>query len=138
LEAFFNAMNAFDAFINRGKTYRFDWFSVREDFMGLKTLDDEGQPAEYIDPVTGETHDAIGMFRAILARSVRPVQGGQQIVVEFNTVRQIPGGFFFVGPTFNLDGSVDGPKAAFSTKSTTCKSGCPATIPSDAPNSPAT
>ena len=107
LEAFYNAMNAFDATINRGKTYRFDWFSVREDFMGLKTFDDEGQPAEYIDTVTGESHDAIGMFRAILARSVRAVQGGEQIVVEFNTVRQIPGGFFFVGPTFNLDGSVD-------------------------------
>ncbi len=109
LEAFFNAMNAFDALINRGKTYRFDWFSVREDFMGLKMLDDEGQTAEYIDPVTGETHDAIGMFRAILARSVRPVQGGQEIVIEFNTVRQIPGGFFFVGPTFNLDGTVASP-----------------------------
>lgn len=107
LESFFDAMNAFDASINRGKTYRWDWFSVREDFMGLKTLDDEGQPAEYIDPVTGETHDAIGMFRAILERSLRQVQGGEQIEVEFNTVRQTPGGFFFVGPTFNLDGSVD-------------------------------
>jgi hypothetical protein len=27
-------------------------------------------------------------------------------VLEFNTVRQIPGGFFFVGATFDLDGNV--------------------------------
>lgn len=109
LEAFFNAMTTFDAFINRGKTFRYDWFSVREDFMGLKEFDDAGEPAEYIDPITGETHDAFGMFRAILQRSVRPVQGGEEIAIEFNTVRQIPGGFFFVGPTFNLDGSVASP-----------------------------
>lgn len=37
-------MTAFDALINRGKTSRFDWFSVREDLMGLKTLPTRRHP----------------------------------------------------------------------------------------------
>lgn len=106
LEDFYAAMVDFDALINRGKTLRYDWFSVRKDFMGLYDTDDLGNPAEYVDPVTGEIHDAIGMFRVMLDRKTRHVGGGSEIVLDFNTVRQIPGGFFFVGPTFNLDGSI--------------------------------
>jgi hypothetical protein len=106
LVSFYDAMLAFDTLINRGKTLRFDWFSVREDFMGLKLLDDLGNPAVYNDPQTGQALDAISMFRTNLLRRTRSFQGGQEIVIEFNTVRQIPGGFFFVGPTFDLNGNV--------------------------------
>jgi hypothetical protein len=106
LDAFFDAMLAFDGLINRGKTYRFDWFSVREDFMGLKQTNELGQLAMYTDPQTGRSLDAISLFRTNLLRTLRAVQGGQEIVLEFNTVRQIPGGFFFVGPTFDLNGNV--------------------------------
>ncbi len=106
LEAFYDAMLAFDALINRGKTYRFDWFSVRDDFMGLKQTNELGQLAMYTDPQTGRSLDAISLFRTNLLRTLRTVQGGQEIALEFNTVRQIPGGFFFVGPTFDLAGNV--------------------------------
>ncbi len=106
LEDFYLAMRDFDLTINRGKTYRFDWFSVREDFMGLHETNSAGQIAMYSDPQTGLELDAIAMFRTNLLRSMELFQGGAQVVLNFNTVRQIPGGFFFLGPTFDLDGKV--------------------------------
>ena len=106
LHAFFDAMDGLDGEINRGKTYRFDWFSVRNDFMGLKPTNDLGQLAMYTDPVTGRSLDALSLFRTNLLRNLRFFQGGHDVVLEFNTVRQTPGQFFFVGPTFDLNGDV--------------------------------
>ena len=37
---------------------------------------------------------------------MRPLINAEEIVIEFSTLRQIPGGFFFLGPTFDLDGQV--------------------------------
>ena len=106
LEDFYLALLAFDGTINRGKTFRFDWFSVREDFMHLKPLDASGQPATYIDAATGQTLDAVSMFRTNLLRRLFTAGNNQWIDLEFSTVRQIPGGFFFAGPTFDDAGNV--------------------------------
>lgn len=106
LDAFYDAMVMLDSDINRAKTLRFDWFSVRDDFMGLKRTNDLGQLAMYTDPATGRSLDALSLFRTNLLRNLRFFQGGHDVVLEFNTVRQTPGQFFFVGPTFDLDGYV--------------------------------
>jgi len=101
LQAFYVAMVEFNRPINRGRFYSFDWFSVRDDFMKLPP---SGGP--YIDPVTGMEMDGISLFRTNLLRRLQTFQGGSQVVIEFSTVRQIPGGFFFVGPTFDNGGAL--------------------------------
>jgi len=103
LLAFYQAMNSFDFFANRGSAPRQDVFSVREHFLGYRTLDDQGQPAVYVDPITGLSLDAVGAFRTNLLR--RPITQGQ-IQIEFSTARQLPNRPFFAGPVFNEDGSV--------------------------------
>jgi hypothetical protein len=103
LLAFYQAMNSFDFFANRGSAPRQDVFSVREHFLGFRTLDDQGQPAVYLDPITGLSLDAVSAFRTNLLR--RPLQQGQ-IQIDFSTVRQLPNRPFFAGPVFNEDGSV--------------------------------
>ena len=77
--------------------------------MGLKPLDDQGHPAAYLDPATGRSLDAISHFRTNLLRSVETISGGSQIVLRFDTVRQLPGSTFFVGPSFSLDGNLISP-----------------------------
>jgi hypothetical protein len=76
---------------------RFDWFSVRKDFFGFA----DGR--EYEDPITGRMLDPISAFRTNLLRRLVPTGNGQDCVIEFDTVRQIPGGFFFVGPVFTAN-----------------------------------
>lgn len=83
----------------------YDWFSVREDFFGYRKFDDGGQPATYFDAETGETVDAVEMFRRRLKRDFLDTQG--QVRLEFSTLRQLPGGTFFRGARFLPDGSVD-------------------------------
>ena len=107
LADFFDALVELDARINRGSVDRFDWFSVRRDFMNLKDLDDQGLPAVYTDPVTGLELDALSMFRTNLLRRLDGSGNNQWFDLEFSTVRQIPGGFFFVGPIFNESGGVE-------------------------------
>ncbi len=89
--------------LNRIPAKYWDWFSMRRDFMGLR------DGVQYVCPETGESLDAIGMFRAILEKKKVHLQDSVEIELEFNTVRQIPGGSFFLGPTFDSAGNVHRP-----------------------------
>jgi hypothetical protein len=88
---------------------RFDWFSVRDHFLGYKRSNELGEPASYIDPVTRQTHDAIGAFRLHLSRLVT----NGWLELDFNTVREIENKSFFRGPTYRADGSVDPTKPGY-------------------------
>jgi hypothetical protein len=105
LENMYNAMKSFDdleVMSALGNT-RFDWFSVRDDFLGYAPTNDLGQENFYVDPVTGQTNDGIAEFRLYLSRQVT----NGSIVLNLNTVRQIVNETFFTGPTYLPDGSVD-------------------------------
>ncbi len=78
------------------------WFSVRDDFFGYKYLVD-GQVKLYEDPDTGELVDGIEAFRRELTR--RMDEDGY-ITLDFSTVREIPGGNFFLGPRYNASGAL--------------------------------
>jgi hypothetical protein len=82
----------------------YDWFSIREDFMGFRSLNDDGQPATYQDPVTGDIVGAVEMFRRTLHRQT---DAGGTVRLRFNTVRELPGGTFFRGPRFLPNGQLD-------------------------------
>jgi hypothetical protein len=102
---FYNAMVEFDALFQGPSVSddRFDWFSVRDDFLGYRRFDTNGAPLTYVDPATGESVDATQAFR----RHLRRLQDDQgQIHLEFSTLRQIPGGSFFRGPRFLANGQV--------------------------------
>jgi hypothetical protein len=98
LELFYRAMANFDLLINRARTPEFDGFSVREDFFGYSLTNHAGETLFHADPQTGEPVTAIEAFRSRL-RQLQNAQG--DIRIEFNTVRQVPGGTFFVGPRFS-------------------------------------
>ena len=102
LQDFYYALVEEDArlTLNRIPDDYWDWFSMRRDFMGLR--DD----VNYVCPETGESLGAIGMFRAILETKKVYLEDGVEIELEFNTVRQVPGGSFFLGPTFDSAGNV--------------------------------
>lgn len=88
---------------------RFDWFSVRDQFLGYTRSNDLGQAATYVDPVTGQTNDALGAFRLYLSRLVT----NGWIELDFNTVREIENKSFFRGPTYFADGTVDPSKPGY-------------------------
>jgi hypothetical protein len=88
----------------RRKDDYYDWFSVREDFLGFRRVNDQGEPLFYHDPETGGRIDAITAFRRYLERHQDSLG---QIRIEFSTVRQLPGGTFFRGARFLADGGVD-------------------------------
>ncbi len=105
LEDLFLAMNDYDLQI-QGSLVRddyFDWFSVREDFLGYQRFDELGQPLLYSDVETGERIDALEAFRRHLAR-LQDSQGN--IYLDFSTVREIPGGTFFRGPRYDSAGNL--------------------------------
>jgi hypothetical protein len=105
LEDMYNAMKQFDDLevMSALGNPRFDWFSVRDDFLGYAPTNDLGQENFYVDPVTGQTNDGIDEFRLYLSRQVT----NGSIVLNLNTVRQIANETFFTGPTYLSDGSVD-------------------------------
>jgi hypothetical protein len=111
LWAMFTAMQDFDDAQTMSATSddRFDWFSVREQFLGYMRSNDLGQAASYLDPVTGQTNDALGAFRLHLSRLVT----NGWIELDFNTVREIENKSFFRGPTYLADGSVDATKPGY-------------------------
>jgi hypothetical protein len=88
---------------------RFDWFSVREQFLGYTRSNELGQVVYYVDPVTGQTNDALGAFRLHLSRLVT----NNWIELDFNTVREIENKSFFRGPTYYPSGSVDPTKPGY-------------------------
>jgi hypothetical protein len=100
LEDMWRAMDAYEQLIAGTVIVganRFDWFSVRKDFLGFQ----DGRL--YDDPVTGLQLDPISAFRTNLLRRLVTVGNGRECIIEFDTVRQIPGGFFFVGPIFTTN-----------------------------------
>jgi hypothetical protein len=100
LEDLWRAMDSYEQLIAGTVmvgTNRFDWFSVRKDFLGYH----DGR--QYEDLLTGQMLDPISAFRTNLLRRLVTVSGGQECVIDFDTVRQIPGGFFFVGPVFTTN-----------------------------------
>jgi len=104
LEGFYNAMVSFNSLVQLPSDDYFDWFSVREDFFGYKMYDESGTNlAYYPDPLNpgGPTNlTAVQAFRQRL-RGLTNALGN--IVLEFSTVREIPGGTFFRGPRFSSD-----------------------------------
>ena len=111
LQAMYAAMKDFDdgRAMSTTSDDRFDWFSVREQFLGYTRTNSLGQTAYYVDPVTGQTNDALGAFRLCLSRTVT----NGWIELDFNTVREIENKSFFRGPTYYPDGSVDPGKKGY-------------------------
>jgi len=73
-------------------------FSIREDFLEYRRMDENGDPASYPDPMTGEDVDAITAFRSHLRqKSVND----QEVILEFNTVRSNFGDTFFSNRRWN-------------------------------------
>jgi hypothetical protein len=103
LEQMYQAMDSFESQIQLPKDDYFDWFSVRTDFLGYRRTNDLGQTLFYTDPVTGATVDALTAFRSRLSQ-LQDAQGN--IVLNFSTVTEIPGGTFFRGARFNAQGQI--------------------------------
>ena len=103
LELFYGAMEAYDDQIQLPTDDYFDWFSVREDFFGFTASDSAGNALQYVDVDTGETVDALEAFRRRL-RALMDAQGNVRL--PFSTVREIPGGSFFLGPRFTAAGQI--------------------------------
>ncbi len=93
LRHMYDAMKSFDdeKVLSSRQDDRFDWFSVREDFLGYRRFGANGQPLFYVDPMTGETNvDAITMFRRDLTRRLTT----NVIALAFSTVRRNHNTFF--------------------------------------------
>lgn len=77
---------------------RWDWLSLREDVLGYRQYGNNGELLSYLDPATGETVDALTMFRRYLERhqDARGVIG-----LDFSTVLQNHN-TFFRGPSTEL------------------------------------
>ncbi|MCH6257653.1 FG-GAP repeat protein [Puniceicoccaceae bacterium K14] len=105
LQSLYNAMSVYNELFESTtiEDDRYDWFSVKEDFMGLREIDTDGQAASYENPDTGEFESATEAFQRRL-NELTDENG--RIRIRFSTVRQIPGGTFFLGPRFNNDGSL--------------------------------
>jgi len=105
LEDMYNAMKLFDDLnvMSSSSDDRFDWFSVRDQFLGYAPSNSLGQPNFYVDPVTGQTNSGIGAFQIYLSRQVT----NGWLELDLNTVRQIVNKSFFSGPTYLPNGNVD-------------------------------
>lgn len=66
-------------------------FSVRDDFLGYNRLDENNNPAEYPDPLTGEMLGALEAFQNYLTKQTTD----SKIYLEFDTVRTNSGDTFF-------------------------------------------
>lgn len=116
LQAMVVAMDDFNALLDGTlvKDDYFDWFSVREDFFGYELVCSGENPpfnyCDYDDPTTGEpipfnpaNPPAMVAFRRYLEQ-VMDEDGN--IILDFSTVREIPGGTFFRGPRFSAGGTL--------------------------------
>lgn len=100
LKAMYLEMKAFDDASSLYTTLddRWDWLSLREDLLGYRQFGNQGETLTYVDPVTGESVDAITLFRRHLLRQ----QDAEGVVnLEFDTVRQNHN-TFFRGPSKEL------------------------------------
>jgi len=79
----------------------YDWFSVREDFLGYR-MEEDGEPERlYPDPDGGPVPvNAITAFQ----RRLKQIRSNSNLIrLPFSTVRQNPGGTFFRGPKYLED-----------------------------------
>lgn len=98
---FYNAMVSFNSLVQLPRDDYFDWFSVREDFLGYVDLDESGAPLFYADPTQLDappTLRAKEAFRRYL-RSRMDAIGNIRLV--FSTRREIPGGTFYRGARYD-------------------------------------
>ncbi len=116
LQAMLVAMDDFNALLDGTliKDDYFDWFSVREDFFGYELICPGENPpfnyCSYDDPITGlpipfnpSNPPAMVAFR----RQLEQLQDEDgNIILDFSTVREIPGGTFFRGPRFSSTGTL--------------------------------
>jgi FG-GAP repeat len=102
LAEMYAAMDDYDSQRQPPQDDYYDWFSVRDDFFGYKLTNSLGQALVYPDPVTGQPEGALEAFRSRLRQSL-DAQGN--INIRFSTLREIPGGSFFLGPRFDANGN---------------------------------
>lgn len=75
-------------------------FSFREDFLGFKRFQENGEPAVYSDPMSGEMVDALTAFRSYLKHIAPRVQstklpGREVLQLVFSTAKENLSGTFF-------------------------------------------
>ncbi|MCP4697972.1 MAG: hypothetical protein GY862_14135 [Gammaproteobacteria bacterium] len=81
-------------------------FSLREDFLGFKRLNANGETVLYPDPLTGESVDALTAFRSYL-KHVAPhvvsknLAGKEVVQLVFNTAKENLSGTFFNSGRWN-------------------------------------
>jgi len=107
LEQFYYAMVSFNSLVQLPQDDYFDWFSVREDFLGYKEFDDTGTNRLYYadpaDPNAPATLTAMEAFRSYLRTKMDAIGN---IKLEFSTRREIPGGTFYRGPRYDTNRNV--------------------------------
>jgi hypothetical protein len=106
LQEFYNAMVSFNSLVQLPQDDYFDWFSVREDFLGYKDKDDEGYTLYYPDPANLDSSTlltATDAFRSYLRTKMDAIGN---IKLTFSTRREIPGGTFYRGPRYDEDRNV--------------------------------
>ncbi|WP_168433429.1 hypothetical protein [Pontiella sulfatireligans] len=107
LEQMYNAMASFNSLVQLPSDDYFDWFSVKEDFLGYYEFDDTGtNQLFYTDPANPDapaTNSATMAFRSYL-RTKQDAIGN--IKLTFSTRREIPGGTFYRGARRDANNNV--------------------------------
>lgn len=105
LQQMYNAMVSFNSLVQLPRDDYFDWFSVREDFLGYREFDGTNQ-LFYADPANPDspaTLTAIEAFRSYLRTRMDAIGN---IKLDFSTRREIPGGTFYRGARRDGSGNV--------------------------------
>jgi len=107
LEQFYYAMVSFNSLVQLPQDDFFDWFSVKEDFLGYYEFDDTGTNVLYYadpaDPDAPATLTATEAFRSYLQTKMDAIGN---IKLTFSTRREIAGGTFYRGARRDDDGNV--------------------------------
>lgn len=107
LEQMYNAMVSFNSLVQLPQDDYFDWFSVKEDFLGYYEYDATGTNVLYYpdpaDPDAPATLTATEAFRSYLQTQMDAIGN---IKLTFSTRREIPGGTFYRGARRDGAGNV--------------------------------
>ncbi|VGO17933.1 hypothetical protein PDESU_06535 [Pontiella desulfatans] len=105
LEQMYNAMVSFNSLVQLPQDDYFDWFSVREDFLGYREFNGTNQLfyADPADPESPATLTASEAFRSYLRTKMDAIGN---IKLTFSTRREIPGGTFYRGARRDDEGTV--------------------------------
>jgi hypothetical protein len=106
LTQFYNAMVSFNSLVQLPTDNYYSWFSVRDDFFGYKELDAKGNPALYPDPANPGGPATLTYTNAFQQKLKTLTNSSGTITLNFSTVRQKPGGTFFLGPRFDSNGNL--------------------------------